>query len=231
MEKLVIAIDGYSGCGKSSTAKVVAKALGLKYIDSGATYRATALYFKRENVRIQNPQEVAAALERIKIDIKFNPDANRHECWLNGENVEDRIRHMDITERVSEVSAIPAVRAAMIRIQRQMANAHGVVMDGRDIGTVVFPDADLKIFMTADLDVRAARRMKELSEKGIDANFESVKKNLAKRDRMDSERKISPLKKAGDAIEIDTSTLSFEEQTQKIVDLAKQRPICSTFKT
>jgi CMP/dCMP kinase len=223
MKKIIIAIDGHSGCGKSSTAKEVAKILGIKYIDSGATYRAATLYFSRNNIRLDDHEAIVAAVKQIEVDIRFNPKTAKYETWLNGENVENDIRRMEITERVSEVSVISEVRKAMTAQQRKMAEGSSVIMDGRDIGTAVFPYADLKIFMTADVNIRANRRVMELIENNIEADFEVVKQNLIKRDRIDSGRALSPLKRAEDAIDINTSYLTFEEQVDQVVKLARTR--------
>jgi CMP/dCMP kinase len=223
MKKIIIAIDGHSGCGKSSTAKEVAKILGIKYIDSGATYRAATLYFSRNNIRLDDHEAIVAAVKQIEVDIRFNPKTAKYETWLNGENVENDIRRMEITERVSEVSVISEVREAMTAQQRKMAEGSSVIMDGRDIGTAVFPYADLKIFMTADVNIRANRRVMELIENNMEADFEAVKQNLIKRDRIDSGRALSPLKRAEDAIDINTSYLTFEEQVDQVVKLARTR--------
>jgi CMP/dCMP kinase len=223
MKKIIIAIDGHSGCGKSSTAKEVAKILGIKYIDSGATYRAATLYFSRNNIRLDDHEAIVAAVKQIEVDIRFNPKTAKYETWLNGENVENDIRRMEITERVSEVSVISEVRKAVTAQQRKMAEGSSVIMDGRDIGTAVFPYADLKIFMTADVNIRANRRVMELIENNIEADFEVVKQNLIKRDRIDSGRALSPLKRAEDAIDINTSYLTFEEQVDQVVKLARTR--------
>jgi len=223
MKNIIIAIDGHSGCGKSSTAKAAAKILGLKYIDSGATYRAATLYFMRNAVDINDQTAVKEALKRIQIDISFNPETGKYETWLNGENVENDIRGMEVTGKVSEVSAIPEVRAAMTAEQRRMAEGSGVIMDGRDIGTAVFPYADLKIFMTADVNIRAERRVKELVENNMPADFETVRENLLKRDRIDSGRSVNPLRRAEDAIDIDTTNLTFDKQVAVVVELAREK--------
>lgn len=217
MEKRInIALDGYSGTGKSSTAKAVARALGYVYVDSGAMYRACTLFFLEKEINLKDEQAINQALEHISISFEGT------DVLLNGEKVTDTIRTMRVNERVSEVSAIVAVRQAMVREQRRVGSAKGVVMDGRDIGTVVFPDAELKVFMTANSLVRAQRRQKELSEKGIFEELATIEENLIKRDQMDSSRAASPLQKAPGAVEIDTSNLSFEEQVAKIVDMAQE---------
>ena len=220
MKKIIIAIDGYSACGKSTTAKAVASILGYTYIDSGAMYRAVTLYFLNHYVTLTNEKEVSRALENITISFKRNPDNGRNETYLNGLNVEEEIRTMRVTENVSPVSAIPQVRKAMVEIQQKMGRKKGIIMDGRDIGTVVFPDADLKVFMTADVDVRAARRQQELLEKKQLVNLERIRQNLQERDTIDSNRKEGPLKKANDALIMDTSHLTIDEQVDKVVEMA-----------
>ena len=180
MKKIVIAIDGYSACGKSTTAKAVAKDLGFKYIDTGAMYRAVTLHFLNHHVTLTNEKEVSKALDQLKIDFHYNLKAARNETYLNGLNVEESIRTMHVSQSVSEVSALPQVREAMVSQQQKMGRKRGVVMDGRDIGTVVFPDAELKIFMVADLDVRSARRQEELLAREQLEDLETIKANLTK---------------------------------------------------
>ncbi|WP_420386003.1 (d)CMP kinase [Roseivirga sp.] len=223
MNKINIAIDGLSGCGKSSTAKAVAKTLGYKFIDTGAMYRSVTLYMLDHQVDLHDSAQVNAALENIKIDFQYNPDTQKNETFLNEQNVEEEIRSMRVAGHVSEVAAIKEVRVAMVRQQQQMGKDSGVVMDGRDIGSVVFPDAELKVFMTASTEVRARRRQAELAEKGQHVELNEVINNLEERDRIDSTRKESPLIKVEDAVEIDTSDLKFEDQVQKVLDLAQQR--------
>ena len=205
MKKIIVAIDGYSGCGKSTTAKAVAKILQYTYLDSGAMYRAVTLYFLRNNTDLSGTKEVDQALRNIKISFHFNEAKGLQEIFLNGENVENEIRGMAVSTYVSQVSKLSNVRQKMVDIQRRMGNEKGIVMDGRDIGTIVFPQAELKIFMTADTTIRAERRQKELMEKGEKISLDIVKKNLESRDKIDSGRSVSPLKKATDAVEIDTS--------------------------
>ncbi len=221
MGKIVIAIDGFSGCGKSSTAKAVAKELGYVYIDSGAMYRAATLHFLNEFLSPTNPQDVEKALKTLDISFHTNSESQKQETYLNGLNVEDEIRSMRVAQNVSEVATIASVRKELVSQQRRLGKKKGVVMDGRDIGSVVFPDAELKVFMTADLDTRAGRRQQELMEKGEIANLKEIKINLEERDRIDSTRTESPLKKMPDAIEIDTSFLNFEEQVDQIVTEAR----------
>ncbi|WP_421870518.1 (d)CMP kinase [Marinoscillum sp.] len=216
MKKIVVALDGFSGTGKSSTAKKVADALHYIYIDSGAMYRATTYFMLANEVNLDDHDAVAASLEGV--DIQFLGS----QILLNGTNVSNEIRTMRINENVSKVSAIRQVREAMVAQQQQIGRERGIVMDGRDIGTVVFPDAELKVFMTANPRVRALRRQKELLEKGIEEELNTIELNLLERDKIDSSRAESPLIKADDAVEIDTSDLTFDEQVHKIVELAKE---------
>lgn len=222
MGKIVVAIDGYSGCGKSSTAKAVAKDLGFTYIDSGAMYRAATLHFLKHFLSPTNPQDVAKGLKTLNISFHINPDSGKQETYLNGLNVEDEIRSMAVSEKVSEIATIKEIRQELVSQQKRLGRSKGVVMDGRDIGSVVFPDAELKVFMTANLDTRSFRRQQELLEKGDLVDLETIKRNLAERDRIDSSRKESPLIKVPDAIEIDTSNLTFEAQVAQIVQLASE---------
>lgn len=222
MNKIVIAIDGYSGCGKSSTAKEVAKKLGFTYIDSGAMYRATALHFLNENLSPLHAEEVEKGLKSLQISFKLNPETEKQETYLNGVNVEDEIRTMRISERVSEAATVKAIRAALVAQQQQLGQNKGVVMDGRDIGSVVFPKAELKLFMTADVKTRAQRRQLELLAKGERVSLEEIKLNLEGRDEVDSNRNESPLIKVSDAVAIDTSTLTFSQQVDQILDLVKK---------
>ena len=219
MKKIIIAIDGYSACGKSTTAKEVAKELNYRYIDSGAMYRAVTLYFLDHHVSITNPREVDMALGEVRITFVIN-SKGISETFLNGINVESAIRKMRISENVSPVSAIKAVRVAMVEQQRKLGKEKGIVMDGRDIGTVVFPDAGLKIFLTADMLVRAFRRQKELLEKNDLVDIDEIIDNLTKRDQIDSTRKESPLIKAENAISIDTTYVTIDEQVDEVIRLA-----------
>lgn len=223
MKKIVIAIDGYSACGKSTTAKAVAQALNYTYIDSGAMYRAVTLYFHNNHIKITNQKEVVKALENISISFLNNQHEDRYDTYLNGLNVENEIRQMYISAKVSEVSTIKEVREAMVAQQRKLGKGKGVVMDGRDIGTVVFPEAELKVFMEAEFYVRAARRQKELLEKEELVDLEVVMGNLKKRDRIDSTREVSPLRKAEDAIVVDTTHLTFEEQVEEILNMTTSK--------
>jgi cytidylate kinase len=223
MKKIIVAIDGYSACGKSTTAKVVANALGYAYIDTGAMYRAVTLYFLRNFVTLTNHTEVLKALADIHITFHRSEKTNANETYLNGLNIEHEIRQMYISDKVSEVSALPEVRHAMVAQQKLMGKKKGLVMDGRDIGTHVFPEAELKIFMTADMQIRAHRRQQELLEKGQLVSLETVVENLAHRDYIDTHRKESPLVQAGDAILLDNSYLSVDEQVNFVIHTAKER--------
>ncbi len=224
LRKIVIAIDGYSACGKSSTAKLVANILGYRYIDTGAMYRAVTLYFMEHHVALTNPKEVSRALQQINITFLVN-SKNVTETFLNGLNVEKAIRSMRVSERVSEISAIKEVRIAMVEQQRKMGKEKAVVMDGRDIGTVVFPQAELKLFMSADLLVRAFRRQKELLEKDRMIDLDEVITNIVQRDEIDTTRSESPLRKAEDAILIDTTHVTLDEQVDEVVRLALAKMI------
>ncbi|MGA2406286.1 MAG: (d)CMP kinase [Bacteroidales bacterium] len=231
MEKrLIIAIDGYSSCGKSTFARLIAKELNYIFIDSGAMYRAVTLYCMRKsfisNVGLNTPG-ILSELKDIHIDFVFNPDINEYETFLNSENVEKEIRNMVVTAHVSRISQIPEVRARLVELQRQIGVTKGIVMDGRDIGTVVFPDADIKIFMTASVDIRAKRRYDELKGKGIVIDFEEIKRTIIARDIADENRDISPLRRAEDAVILDNSRMTVEEQmswVKKIIE--KKRDGC-----
>ncbi len=225
MRKIIIAIDGYSACGKSTTAKQVAARLGYSYIDTGAMYRATALYFHEHYVSLSNPSAVSKALEETHVTFHFNEKLLRSETYLNGLNVEEEIRKMYISNMVSEVSAIAEIRRHMVHLQRKMGKQKGVVMDGRDIGTEVFPEAELKIFMNADMEVRAARRQAELLGKKQVVDLGEVLDNLKKRDLIDTTREEGPLRKAEDAHEVDTTFITVEEQVDYILNLATTKII------
>lgn len=221
MKALTIAIDGFSSTGKSTLAKQLATHLGYSYVDSGAMYRAVALY-GMQNLCIQNKQVnedcLLGLLDEIKLDFVFDSDLQRSRIVLNGEDVEEAIRSMEVNQVVSKVSSISEVRRRLVAIQQLMGKNGGVVMDGRDIGTVVFPDAELKIYMTADPDIRARRRFDELQSKGQTASLEEVKENLLMRDQQDQERLDSPLLQAVDAIELDNSYLSPEAQLEWVLE-------------
>ncbi len=221
--KITVTIDGWSSCGKSTLAKQLAKELGYVYIDSGAMYRAITLYFFRNHVDWTDPDEVHAALQNVVLEFKYNNSSQQSEMILNGENVEYVIRDLIIAEKVSEVAAIEEVRFFAVTQQKILGKNKGIVMDGRDIGTTVFPKAELKIFMTADTAVRVERRFKELFIKNPNISLEEVKNNLEMRDYIDSNRKISPLRKAEDAVEIDNTNMSMEEQLRIAVELARNK--------
>lgn len=212
----IIAIDGFSSCGKSTVAKALAKKLKFVFIDSGAMYRAVTLYFLREGIDVEDEAAVAQALENIHID--FIPNLDKTEIHLNDEDISDEIRQMYISDKVSEVSTIKAVRQAMVAQQQKLGRRRNIVMDGRDIGTTVFPDADMKIFMTADPQVRANRRYLELTSKGEHVTMDEIVKNLAHRDHIDSTREESPLRKADDAIILDNSYMTQEDQLTFVIE-------------
>lgn len=223
MKKIVVAIDGHSSCGKSTTAKLVAAELHYAYIDTGAMYRAVTLYFLQHQVDFADPAAVLQALHDLEISFRRNPESLRNEAFLNGDNVENEIRKMYISNKVSEVSAIAAVRRAMVRQQQQMGRSRGVVMDGRDIGTTVFPDAEVKVFMTADVYTRGLRRQQELKEKNQEVPLEEIVENLRKRDMIDSTREESPLVRAHDAVLLDTSHLTIDEQVEFVLNQVAAR--------
>lgn len=222
-KKIIITIDGWSSCGKSTLAKQLAKELGYLYVDSGAMYRAITLYFLRNNIDLAKKKEINEALNNISLEFVFNSKSNSSEIYLNGENVEYLIRDLIIAEKVSDVAAIKEVRAFAVEQQKKMGAKKGIIMDGRDIGTVVFPKAELKIFMTADNAIRVQRRFKELFEKNPNVTIEEVKDNIEMRDYIDSHREVSPLRKAKDAIELDNTNLSEKEQFNKAVAWSKER--------
>lgn len=222
-KKIIITIDGWSSCGKSTLAKQIAKKLGYVYVDSGAMYRAITLYFLRNHIDWTDKKEVQAALKEVHLDFRHNEQTGTSEIFLNDENVEYVIRDLVIAEKVSDIAAIKEVRAFAVAQQQKMGAKKGIVMDGRDIGTVVFPKAELKIFMTADNAIRVERRFKEFYEKNPNISIEEVKSNLEMRDYIDSHREVSPLRKAKDAIELDNSDLTPEQQFHKAMVLVKQR--------
>jgi cytidylate kinase len=223
MKKIIITIDGWSSCGKSTLAKQLAKTLGYIYVDSGAMYRAITLYFLRNHVDWTDHAQVVEALDNIHLDFDYNPKSEKSEIYLNGENVEYVIRDLVIAEKVSDVAAIKEVREYAVAQQQKMGRNRGIVMDGRDIGTVVFPDAELKIFMTADNAVRVERRFQELFEKNPNVTIEEVKSNLEMRDYIDSHREVSPLRKADGAIVLDNTRLTEKEQYNKALRWAEER--------
>ena len=218
MKKITIAIDGFSSCGKSTMAKDLAKEIGYIYVDTGAMYRSVTLYALRHNLFNADgsirEEELKTQMKNINISFQLNKTTGRPDTFLNGENVEKDIRSMEVSSHVSPIAALPFVRAALVAQQQRMGAGKGIVMDGRDIGTVVFPDAELKIFVTASAEVRAQRRYDELKAKGMEANFNDILKNVEERDYIDSHRATSPLRKAPDAIELDNSNLTIAQQQQ-----------------
>ncbi len=223
MKKIIVTLDGFSSCGKSTLAKGLAAELNYVFIDSGAMYRAITLYFLRNHIDWNNESHVIAALENITLEFVYNPEADTQEMWLNDENVEWLIRDMIVAENVSEVAAVKAVREFAVAQQKKMGKAKGIVMDGRDIGTTVFPKAELKIFLTADPAVRVERRFKEMVRKNPNITIDEVKHNLEMRDYIDSNREFSPLRKAKDAVELDNSNLTAKEQLKIALKLVKER--------
>jgi len=222
-KKIIITIDGWSSCGKSTLAKQLAQKLGYRHIDSGAMYRAITLYFLRNRIDWTEKKEVVDALKNITLEFIVNEKTVESEIYLNDENVEYLIRDLIISEKVSDVAAIKEVRAFAVIQQHKIGEQKGIVMDGRDIGTVVFPHAEVKIFMTADSSVRVERRFKELFEKNPNITLEEVKNNIEMRDYMDSHREVSPLRKADDAVELDNTNLTEEEQLELVLKLVKKK--------
>ena len=223
MKKITVAIDGFSSTGKSTIAKQLAKQLGYVYVDTGAMYRAVALYALNKGyvgAKQTNLKAIIKSLPEIKMEFKFSKEAGFAEMYLNGENIEKEIRTLRVSNFVSQVSVIPEVRHKLVQLQKEMGKNKGIVMDGRDIGTVVFPEAELKLFMTASAEQRAMRRYKELLAKGENITYDQVLKNIQNRDYIDSHRKTSPLKKAEDAIEFDNSDMSLTEQFDRIYNFA-----------
>ncbi|CAN5136120.1 (d)CMP kinase [soil metagenome] len=212
MKDIIVAIDGYSSCGKSTLARALAAKYHYAYVDSGAMYRAVTLFFLNNDVDYSDNEQVLRALDQITIGFKFNPETDTNETYLNGLNVEYAIRDMRVSQQVSEVSRLKDVREALVEFQQEMGEHRGIVMDGRDIGTVVFPDAELKLFMTADMEVRIQRRYKELLAKGEKITIEQVVENLSHRDLIDTTRKESPLRQAVDALVLDNTNFNPEEQ-------------------
>lgn len=222
-QKIIIAIDGYSSCGKSTLAKQLASALHYVYVDSGAMYRAITLYFLRNGINLKKEKNIAEALNNIHLSFSFDNNTDKSIIYLNDENVEAEIRDMLISEKVSEVAAIKAVRTFAVDQQRKIGNQKGIVMDGRDIGTTVFPKAELKIFMTADIAIRVERRFKELYEANKNITIEEVKNNLEMRDYIDSNREVSPLRKADDAHMLDNSNLTMAQQLKIALSWADEK--------
>lgn len=221
MRKITIAIDGHSSCGKSTMAKDLAREVGYVYVDTGAMYRSVTLFALRNGLFTEtgiNEEELRRRMPEINISFKFNAEAGRPDTYLNGELVEGEIRSMEVSNHVSPIATLGFVREAMVAQQQQMGKDKGVVMDGRDIGTTVFPNAELKIFVTASAEVRAQRRYDELKAKGMDADYDDILKNVQERDYIDSHREVSPLRKADDAIELDNSHMTIPEQKQWLLD-------------
>lgn len=225
MKKITIAIDGFSSCGKSTMAKDLAKEIGYVYIDSGAMYRAVTLYSIENGLfssGIIDSKELEKHLNDIHISFKLNPHSSHPDTYLNGENVENKIRTMEVSSKVSPVSALGFVREAMVARQQEMGRVKGIVMDGRDIGTTVFPDAELKIYVTASPEIRAQRRYDELKAKGQDVSFDEILKNVKERDYIDQNREVSPLKKADDALLLDNGNMTIAEQKQWLIEQFQQ---------
>jgi len=224
-KKIIIAIDGHSSCGKSTMAKSLAQELGYIYIDSGAMYRVVTLYALRNgliNNCVPDIEKIIKELKNINITFKWDELLGKNTTFLNGENVEEEIRRLEVSENVSPISTIAEVRHEMVKQQRENGKSKGIVMDGRDIGTVVFPEAELKIFMTASPEIRAKRRFDELKEKGVEVDFSSILQNVEGRDEIDSTREVSPLKKADDALILDNSDLTREEQLKWTLEKVKE---------
>lgn len=227
MKKIVIAIDGFSSCGKSTMAKDLAKEIGYIYVDTGAMYRSVTLYALQHGMFGADNSIDTAALEKampqIKISFKLNAGTGRPDTYLNGQLVEKDIRTMEVSSRVSPIAALPFVRKALVQQQQAMGKEKGIVMDGRDIGTVVFPDAELKVFVTASAEVRAQRRFDELKAKGMPTDLQDILKNVQERDYIDSHREVSPLRKADDAVELDNSNMTIAEQKQWLRNIFEER--------
>lgn len=222
MKKITIAIDGFSSCGKSTMAKDLAREVGYIYVDTGAMYRSVTLYALRngffgDDNRIDT-EGLEKEMDKIDISFKLNPETGKPDTYLNGECVEQEIRSMEVSSRVSPIATLPFVRSALVAQQQRMGQDKGIVMDGRDIGTTVFPDAELKIYVTASAEVRAQRRYDELQAKGMPADFDDILKNVRERDYIDSHREVSPLRKADDAIELDNSNMTIAEQKQWLME-------------
>lgn len=225
-KKITIAIDGHSSCGKSTMAKQLAKELGYVYVDTGAMYRTVTLYAMQHGLidadNNVDTESLKQQMANVQVSFKFNAETGRPDAYLNGVCVEKDIRTIEVSNRVSPVAAIPFVREAMVDMQRQMGKEKGIVMDGRDIGTTVFPDAELKIFVTASAEVRAQRRYDELQQKGMPAQYDEILKNVQERDYIDSHREVSPLRQADDALLLDNSNMTIPEQQQWLHDKAMQ---------
>jgi len=219
--KIIVAIDGHSSCGKSTIAKAVAAKFGYAFIDSGAMYRTVTLFALRHNLitdGLVKKHELIGLLPEIQIEFRYNPEKQKSDTYLNGENVENEIRQLPVSQNVSPVATIAEVRAAMVRLQQEMGKNKGIVMDGRDIGTVVFPEAELKLFVTATAEIRAQRRFDELTAKGEAVSYAEILQNVQDRDRIDSTREASPLRKADDALVLDNSHMTREEQLEWVIE-------------
>ena len=223
MKPIIITVDGWSSCGKSTMARQLARELSYVFIDSGAMYRAITLFFIRHQIDLNDAQSIIEALSKIQLSFHLNPLNGNNEIWMNGENVESSIREMSVAQMVSQVAAIKEVRDFAVAQQQQIGSHKGIVMDGRDIGTAVFPEAELKIFMTASIPVRVQRRYLELMPKNPQITMEEVKENLEKRDHIDSTRSISPLRKAEDAIVLDNSNMTQQEQLALVLSWAREK--------
>lgn len=226
MKRIIVAIDGFSSCGKSTMAKDLAKSVGYAYVDSGAMYRSVTLYCQRNGLitdGVVDEAALQACIDDIRIEFKFNEEKQRNETYLNGDNVEDEIRTLAASNQVSIVSSIGFVRRAMVAIQQSYSKDRGIVMDGRDIGTVVFPDAELKIFLTASPEIRAQRRYDELKAKGMEEPFEDILENVKQRDYLDQTRAESPLRKAEDAVELDNGEMTIAEQREWLLNIFAER--------
>ena len=227
MKKITIAIDGHSSCGKSTMAKALARRIGYVYVDTGAMYRAVTLYALRHGMidaegRVDE-QTLEASMDQVKVSFTLNAETRIPETCLNGENVEHDIRGMEVSAHVSAIAALPFVRRVMEVQQKAMGRDKGIVMDGRDVGTVLFPDAELKIFVTATAEVRARRRYNELKAKGMDADYDEILKNVQQRDYIDSHREVSPLRKADDALELDNSNITLQQQDEWLMERYLER--------
>lgn len=226
MKRIIVAIDGFSSCGKSTMAKDLAKSVGYAYVDSGAMYRSVTLYCQRNGLitdGVVDEAALQACIDDIRIEFNFNEEKQRNETYLNGDNVEDEIRTLTVSNQVSIVSSIGFVRRAMVAIQQSYSKDRGIVMDGRDIGTVVFPDAELKIFLTASPEIRAQRRYDELKAKGMEEPFEDILENVKQRDYLDQTRTESPLRKAEDAVELDNGEMTIAEQREWLLNIFAER--------
>lgn len=226
MKKITIAIDGYSSCGKSTMAKDLAKEVGYIYVDTGAMYRSVTLYALRHHLFLEDgsikTQELSNEMKNIHISFKLNAQTGMPDCYLNNELVEKEIRSLEVSSHVSPIAALPFVREALVRQQQKMGEEKGIVMDGRDIGTTVFPHAELKIFVTASSEVRAKRRYDELIQKGMPSDFNAILKNVEERDYIDTHREVSPLRKADDAITLDNSNMTIPQQKAWLMELFKK---------